>query len=225
MQIARGLQLPLTITVSSLATRSSPSARVLAAAALVTLGFLVGISPSSLSTLSSSFIPGTAEAASNESHHAPTFLSLVYGVLSALFIAVHSVLIKSSLPHCNNSTIHLAYWTNLGSAAFVLTFVLLLGEPFTAVAKWTDPRGDWNASVFIWGTAVTGIFGFLLCVAGLLSIKVTSPITHMFSSVSFCSVQFAISIPRPSFLPRCKNCTRSFLPAQSIHSSSPHFDG
>jgi hypothetical protein len=37
--------------------------------------------------------------------------------------------------------------------------------------------------VFIWGSLVTGFFGFLLCVAGLLSIKVTSPVTHMFSSV------------------------------------------
>jgi hypothetical protein len=37
--------------------------------------------------------------------------------------------------------------------------------------------------VFVWGSLVTGFFGFLLCVAGLLSIKVTSPVTHMFSSV------------------------------------------
>lgn len=31
---------------------------------------------------------------------------------------------------------------------------------------------------------MTGVFGFLLCIAGLLSIKVTSPVTHMVSSVS-----------------------------------------
>jgi hypothetical protein len=41
--------------------------------------------------------------------------------------------------------------------------------------------------VFIWGSLVTGFFGFLLCIAGLLSIKVTSPVTHMFSSVRPCS--------------------------------------
>ncbi len=31
-------------------------------------------------------------------------------------------------------------------------------------------------------TDAQGIVGFLICVAGLLSIKVTSPVTHMFSS-------------------------------------------
>ena len=34
-------------------------------------------------------------------------------------IALHAVLIKSSLPHVSNSSIQLAYWTNAGSAAMV----------------------------------------------------------------------------------------------------------
>lgn len=42
---------------------------------------------------------------------------------------------------------------------------------------------NWDWTVFAWGTLITGFFGFLLCVAGLLSIKITSPITHMFSGV------------------------------------------
>jgi hypothetical protein len=43
---------------------------------------------------------------------------------------------------------------------------------------------SWDGRLFVWGSIITGVFGFLLCVAALISIKVTSPITHMFSSVS-----------------------------------------
>ncbi|KAG6910510.1 hypothetical protein DXG01_009929 [Tephrocybe rancida] len=165
-QIARGLVLPLTIFVSSIHTSTSPSKKVLFAAASVTLGFFIGVAPSS-----------SLPAASN-----PSLLSLFYGILSSLFIALHAVLIKSSLPHCNNSTIQLAWWTNLGSAVFVLPAVILHGEASLFYGMLNNP--NWNGTVFIWGSIITGFFGFLLCIAGLLSIKITSPITHMFSSVS-----------------------------------------
>jgi hypothetical protein len=151
--------------VSSLHTRSSPSLKVISAAAVVTVGFFIGVAPSSS-------IPATA---------VPSSLSLFYGVLSSLFIALHAVLIKSSLPHCNNSTIQLAWWTNVGSAVFLLPAVILHGEP--ALLSNMIQSGTWDGTVFFWGSLITGLFGFLLCIAGLLSIKVTSPITHMFSSV------------------------------------------
>lgn len=157
--------LPLTIFASAIDTRVMPSTRVLAAAAVVTLGFILGIAPHQ-----------NAPARST-----PTVLSLVYGLLSSVFIAVHAVLIKRSLPYCNNSTIQLAWWTNAGSAIFLLPFVVLHNELPLLFTKISDV--EWNGMVFIWGCLVTGLFGFLLCIAGLLSIKVTSPITHMFSSV------------------------------------------
>lgn len=80
----------------------------------VTLGFFIGIAPSSV-----------VSAATN-----PSLISLSYGIMSSLFIAFHAVLIKSSLPHCNNSTIELAWWTNAGSAVLILPFVILAGEPY-----------------------------------------------------------------------------------------------
>lgn len=110
-------------------------------------------------------------------------MSIIYGVLSSLFIAIHAVLIKYSLPFAQNSTIQLAYWQNLGSAILLAPFILFQGELTKLAELFHNP--DWNAEVFMWGSLITGIFGFLLCVAGLLSIKVTSPVTHMFSSVSF----------------------------------------
>jgi len=158
--------LPLTIAVSSVFSRSTPSRNVIIAAGIVTLGFMWGVVPSSS-------VPATS---------IPSTLSLFYGVLSSLFIAFHAVLIKSSLPYCNNSTIELAWWTNVGSAILILPFVLLRQEPSKLYELAQTSTWDWD--VFFSGSLVTGIFGFLLCVAGLLSIKVTSPITHMFSSVS-----------------------------------------
>ena len=157
--------LPLTIAVSSALNKSTPSGNVIFAAGIVTLGFMWGVAPSSHSATS---IPST--------------LSLFYGILSSLFISIHAVLIKSSLPYCNNSTIELAWWTNVGSAILLLPFVLLRQEPSRLFEL--SQTNTWNWNIFFSGSLVTGIFGFLLCVAGLLSIKVTSPITHMFSSVS-----------------------------------------
>ncbi|KAF9486449.1 hypothetical protein BDN70DRAFT_793741 [Pholiota conissans] len=175
-QIARGLVLPLTIIVSSCYTKATTSRLVLCSAATVTLGFMLGVVPSS----------------SLPVHAIPSSLSLFYGVLSSLFIALHSVLIKNSLPFCNNSTIELAWWTNAGSSLLILPFVVLTGEPsklYTLAQK-----NDWSWSVFLWGTFVTGLFGFLLCVAGLLSIKITSPITHMFSSAARSVLQTVLGV-------------------------------
>ncbi|KAJ7492478.1 hypothetical protein FB451DRAFT_533942 [Mycena latifolia] len=175
-QIARGLVLPLTIMVSSVHTHSMPSWNVILASVVVTGGFFLGVAPSSK-------IPLIA---------APSLLSLAYGVLSSLFIAFHAVLIKSSLPYCNNSTIQLAWWTNAGSAVLLLPVVVLCGEPNTLRAMITDPH--WDGTVFLWGSLVTGFFGFLLCIAGLLSIRVTSPITHMFSSAARSVLQTVIGV-------------------------------
>lgn len=144
---------------------------MLLAAGVVTLGFLLGVAPHTLANI--------------QWRAAPSGVAIIYGVLSSLFIAVHAVLIKSSLPHAHNSTIQLAYWQNLGSAIFLAPFILIQGE-YGTVLDLMNKR-EWNGAVFVWGSIITGVFGFLLCVAGLLSIKVTSPITHMFSSVSFLS--------------------------------------
>lgn len=167
MQIARGMVLPLTIAAFSLSTRTRPSFFVILAASAVTVGFLLGIVPTAE-------LPVAAK---------PSSLSLFYGSLSSLFIAIHAVLIKSSLGFVDNSALHLAYWTNLGSAILLLPVLFLDGEAQRFWSLLTNAADPWNWHPFFWGSLVTGIFGYLLCVAGLLSIKVTSPVTHMFSSV------------------------------------------
>jgi GDP-fucose transporter C1 len=164
-QIARGLVLPLTIAITPTRFHPQQAARVVLAAGLVTIGFFIGVIPEGNLPISS----------------IPSPRSLVFGVFSSLSIAIHSVLVKSSLSYCNNSTIQLAYWTNAVSAILLAPFVFLRGEHVKIVEL--SVSSEWNMNVFIVGSLVTGSFGFLLCVAGLLSIKVTSPVTHMFSSV------------------------------------------
>lgn len=166
-QIARGLLLPFTIAVSAAYTRNMPGSASLWAATVVTIGFFIGLSPSSYFKSTSGF---------------SATMPAIYGCLSALLTAIHAVLIKPAHEIVgDNSVIKLAYWGNLTITVALIPFVVFNGE-LDSLLQSNDR--DW--SVFIVGSAVTGIFGFLLSVAGLLSIKVTSPVTHMFSSVREC---------------------------------------
>lgn len=188
-QIARGLVLPLTIIVSSLYTRTQVTLPVVLCAALVTSGFLIGVLPASFfssSPLSSSLPVFSSSPSTAISSPA---VSLAYGILSSLFIAVHAVLIKTSLPYVDGNTLKLAWWTNAGSAIALIPCIVLFGElaQLRALLHGVTIGGSpyvWEWRTFVWGSIVTGVFGFFLCVAGLLSIKVTSPVTHMFSSAA-----------------------------------------
>lgn len=82
----------------------------------------------------------------------------------------------------DGSPTQLSYWSNLGAAVILGATAILKGEAseFLLMAS----SGVWDWSVFAWGNLVTGIVGFMISVAGILSVKVTSPVTHMFSSVS-----------------------------------------
>ncbi|QRW15075.1 GDP-fucose transporter 1 [Ceratobasidium sp. AG-Ba] len=189
-QIARGLVLPLTILVAALHGRKRPSLLVISAASLVTAGFLIGTTPSATLTASASQA------------------GLIYGALGALAIAIHAVLIGAALPIVNGSALELAYWTNAGSAIILAPLVVFNGEGARVYAalqsgyqvSWgvgaaqsaVANSGDINWSVFIVGSLVTGAFGFLLCVATLISIKVTSPVTHMFTSAARSVLQTAL---------------------------------
>jgi GDP-fucose transporter C1 len=135
---------------------------VLVSAALVTGGFLIGTTHSAALTTAASQT------------------GLLYGVLSALAIAAHAVLIGAALPKVNGSALELAYWTNAGTAVFLVPVVLVGGEAqklWVVSQTWANGSTqqhtmdvDWN--VFLVGSFVTGVFGFLLCIASLTSIKV-----------------------------------------------------
>ncbi|KAF8151293.1 hypothetical protein B0H34DRAFT_801060 [Crassisporium funariophilum] len=174
--IARGLVLPLTILVVSLHSFTRPSILVVGCASIVTFGFLLGTSFQE--DLPAKAVPGP--------------LALFYGFLSSLSIAVHAVIVKSSLPHVNGSATKLSYWSNLGTAILLGLTAFLSGEMRDFIRMMNDDEWDW--ATFAWGNLITGVFGFLISIAGILSVKITSPVTHMFSSASRSVLQIALGV-------------------------------
>lgn len=167
-QVARGLVLPFTVAVSFFMLSSRPSLRILICCAIVTFGFFIGV-----------FLDGTP-------------LSVVgvgFGVASSVITAIHSVVIKQSLNVVNGSALALSWYSNLLSAAVLAPLLILMGEGpdvvkllFGVTELLIEPGAITPLQTFVWGSIITGIIGFLMSIASLLSIKVTSPITHMISS-------------------------------------------
>ncbi|KII91469.1 hypothetical protein PLICRDRAFT_38228 [Plicaturopsis crispa FD-325 SS-3] len=167
-QVARGLVLPFTVGTSYVFLHARPSLLILVSCAIVTLGFFVGV-----------FLDGTQVS----------LVGVTFGVASSVITACHSVVIKKSLDVVQGSALHLSYYTNLLSAVVLAPLLVLAGE-LPEVNKLLFPPVEYAGAVgtwsplrtFLWGSAITGALGFLMSIASLLSIKVTSPITHMVSS-------------------------------------------
>ncbi|KAJ6467008.1 hypothetical protein C8R45DRAFT_483034 [Mycena sanguinolenta] len=177
-QIARGLALPFTIAVSGVHNRARPRPQVVIAAFIVTCGFFIGTAPTFM------------RQASSLSHESA--IALFYGSMSSLVLAVHAVLKKSALEHVGNSVMSLSYFGNMFSATMLFFCTILHGEIGILYMRYHDPRMDW--SPFLIGSAVTGFFGFLLGIANSLSVKVTSPVTHMFSSAAKGVIQTLLGV-------------------------------
>ncbi|KAI0357883.1 hypothetical protein OH77DRAFT_1398296 [Trametes cingulata] len=165
-QVARGMVLPFTVATSFFLLHARPSLRILAACAVVTVGFFVGV-----------FLDGTAVSV----------VGVTFGVLSSMITAMHSVVIKKSLDVVHGSALHLSWYTNLLSAIVLAPTLVLVGELPGVMKLLFGPNENAEGqmstlSTFIMGSLITGAFGFLMSLASLMSIKVTSPITHMVSS-------------------------------------------
>ncbi|TBU41405.1 hypothetical protein BD309DRAFT_965359 [Dichomitus squalens] len=165
-QVARGMVLPFTVGTSFFILHARPSLRILAACAVVTMGFFVGV-----------FLDGTKVS----------MIGVFFGVVSSMITALHSVVIKKSLDVVHGSALHLSWYTNLLSTIILAPLIVLAGE-FPGVMKLlfgpneSAPGEMSTLATFVLGSVITGVFGFLMSVASLMSIKVTSPITHMVSS-------------------------------------------
>jgi len=178
-QIARGLILPFTILVSSLFTRTIPRLHVLLSAFVVTVGFFVGVVPSFSVT-------------SNSSISREPLRALLYGFISSIVLSMHVVLSKVVTATVKHSVIGISYFGNLFMAVGLLPFIFLNGELDALHQRLISPDQVWTP--FVVGTAVTGVFGFLLGIANVLSIKVTSPVSHMFSAAAKSVIQMMLGV-------------------------------
>lgn len=167
-QVARGLVLPFTVAVSFVVLHARPTLKIFFACGIVTLGFFIGV-----------FLDGTPVS----------LIGVSFGVASSAITAVHSVVIKKSLKVVGGSALALSWYMNVLSAAVLFPILLLAGEGpgitklLFNVGELVVPQGSMSPlGTFGWGSLITGLLGFLMNIASLLSIKVTSPITHMVSS-------------------------------------------
>lgn len=99
--------LPFTVGTSFFLLHARPSLRILAACAVVTIGFFVGV-----------FLDGTQVSV----------IGVTFGVLSSMITALHSVVIKKSLDVVHGSALHLSWYTNLLSAIVLAPILVLVGE-------------------------------------------------------------------------------------------------
>jgi GDP-fucose transporter C1 len=163
--------LPITVATSAVLIHSRPSLKVLGACALVTAGFFVGV------LLDRSTSPASATTTS------PSLIGIFFGVLSSFTTALLAVVIKSCLPVVGNSALDLAWYNNLLSSVVLAPLILLVGEGpdimdlLFGTTSATKVGGGMSAfDTFLYGSAITGLFGFLINIAGFMSIKVVSSV-------------------------------------------------
>lgn len=111
-------------------------------------------------------------------------LGVLFGIGSSITTSLHAIVIKKSLEYVNGSAIDLVYYNNILSLITMAPIVLLSGEvPFVSMKlQEGDELSAFNRLLI--GVAVTGVFGFLVNVAGFLQISHTSPTTHMVSGAA-----------------------------------------
>ncbi|WWC92333.1 uncharacterized protein L201_007287 [Kwoniella dendrophila CBS 6074] len=183
-QVARGLTLPMTVVLQAFMNNLKPSKWTIASCGLVMWGFTYSFLPIPFtgsfgsSTQTQTDIYGMA--IQEEKRLEAPMAGMLLGVASAAMVAIHAILVKQALKKVEGHTLDLAYWQNALSSLVLLPGILFSGEIKDFFKMIVGEEGDGRA--FIIGSGVTGVVGFLICLAGLLSIKVTSPVTHMFSS-------------------------------------------
>ncbi|KAF9242283.1 hypothetical protein BU15DRAFT_86870 [Melanogaster broomeanus] len=160
-QVARGLVLPFTVATSYVFLSSRPSLLILFSCSIVTLGFFVGVFLDRIS------VP---------------LLGVGFGISSSAVTAIHSVVIKKSFDDIKISALDLSWYTNLLSAVVLIPLVVLAGEIPDIMDLFFGPGVIIPAPGELSPLSTFGVIGFLLSVASLLSIQVTSPISHMISA-------------------------------------------
>jgi solute carrier family 35 (GDP-fucose transporter), member C1 len=164
---------------------------VLLACAVVSVGFFVGVLLD--------HAPDSATADRSKPSSTTSILGIAFGLISSLTTASHAIVIKRSLTLVNGDAIELAWYSNVLSSMVLIPIIWLVGEGGGIIDLVTSPlyTGNGELSVlgrFLWGSLVTGIVGWLLSIAGVLSIKITSPITHMISSAVRGILQSAMGV-------------------------------
>ena len=110
----------------------------------------------------------------------PSKLGVFFGIVSSVTTSLHAIVIKKSLGAVDNSSIDLVYYNNVLSFLATTPIIFLSGET-AQIAYIYETDGFAAFHQFLIAAFVTGIFGFLVNLAGFMQISKTSPTTHMVS--------------------------------------------
>eukprot|EP00741_Cyanophora_paradoxa_P017420 tig00020965_g16829.t1 len=161
-QVVRSLNICFNIALSYYMLNQSISQRVLTSCGVVFLGYVV--------------------ASYGEVNF--SWMGIIYGILSSLFVSLNSIYVKKVLPAVNGDTWKLAIYNTVISIFLLFPIVLMAGD-FTALRESGLIR---NRHFWALNT-ITGVFGYLINIATFLQIKFTSPLTHTISGTAKAIVQ------------------------------------
>lgn len=161
-QIARSLVLPITVALTPLMLNDSVSWKVVACCLIITAGFTVGLF--------------------GEQSIKVSALGVVFGLLSSLSTALHSIVIKQAFGKIEEkSPFDMVYYNNVLSALVLLPTLAIEARPLMEMVTGKDLS---MLKPLLIGTGVAGSLGLLVNFAAFLQIKVTSPLTHVVASAS-----------------------------------------
>ena len=108
----------------------------------------------------------------------------VYGVLSALFVALFSIYNKRTLPEVGDNVLILTFYNNLISVLLFIPLMTLFGE-ISIIYEYPD-----LFSFDFWiPMSLSGLLGFGMSYVSAWQIQVTSPLTHNISGTAKAAAQ------------------------------------
>ncbi|WVW79651.1 hypothetical protein I302_101620 [Kwoniella bestiolae CBS 10118] len=175
-QVSRGLLLPVTVLLSYMFLGSKISSAILKSILVICVGFVVG---------SIARYGGTSslESYSNVAHVASALLDLgfVLGIASTFTTAAETIVVKVYAPKL--SIFRAVYTTSLvGFITF--TSLSFLSGGFTELSSLlsNDTTRKFLSSTIFSSIAISSIAYYLVSIAAVLQITVTTPVTHTIST-------------------------------------------
>ncbi|KAJ3384155.1 hypothetical protein HDU92_003750 [Lobulomyces angularis] len=212
-QVARSLVLPFTVVFTKVILKQSSSILVLLSCLMVCSGFLVGTkfdptNPTQILMNNKGVYFGILSSITTSLHaiiikkslnlvEGKTFELVYYNNLFT-FIGLIPVLILNGeiFSFFNKFFFYGMIEFVYGDEASLFSNKEIIANELTGELGYKNlSAGTYlDLKVFILGSLVTGVFGFLINVAGFLQIKVTSPVSHMISSAVRGVIQTILAI-------------------------------
>ncbi|ORX50760.1 GDP-fucose transporter [Piromyces finnis] len=166
-QVARSLTIIFNIVLTYFVLHNKTSRNAIYACCIVFIGFIMG--------------------SYGESHF--SFLGLVFGVCSSIFVALYGIYVKKKLQVVDNNEWRLLHYNTTLAILLLVPIVMFSGE-IGEIKKVSFLR---ESSFWVVMT-ITGVTGFLINISTFLQIKFTTPLTNTISGTAKACVQTVLSV-------------------------------